>query len=289
MKYRVTHRTRYSYDESVHASYGLAYLIPRETENQRVRAVRIDAEPEPIDAATHTDHFGNAAWYFQIGAAHRRLDVLSACEVEVEVPDAGPGLALPWEEARPAVSTDPDAWRLGEFAAASPLVAVDGAVAAYGAGSLTAGRPLGEGVMEIVHRIAVDFEYRPGSTTITSTVADVMAARAGVCQDFAHLMIAVLRAQGLAARYVSGYLATDAPAGRSRVRGADATHAWLAVWIPGGGWFPVDPTNDQAVDDRYVTVAWGRDYSDVAPLKGVIVSDAASSELTVEVDVEPVR
>ena len=142
-----------------------------------------------------------------------------------------------------------------------------------------------------MHRIHADFEYDATATTVTSTVAETLRARAGVCQDFAHLTIACLRAHGLAARYVSGYLATQPPPGRERVIGADASHAWVAVWLPGRGggqWLAVDPTNDQWANDRYVTVAWGRDYGDVPPVKGVIFTEATKSTLKVSVDVAPV-
>lgn len=284
MRYLVHHRTSYDYDDVVRASYGMAYLIPRDTVRQTVSAIRITADPEPIDASTHTDYYGNAAWYFQIPTEHRRLEVVSSCAVEVVDQNLGRALQMPWEQARPR---GPQDWRQHEFTEASPMIAIDEQVREYARPSFTSGRALGESVMDLVHRFAGDFEYRPGSTTITSTVRDVMNDRAGVCQDFAQVMIAALRSMGLAARYVSGYLATEPPPGKERVRGADATHAWLAVWVRDAGWFSVDPTNDQAVNDRYVTVAWGRDYGDVPPLKGVIFSESGSSELSVAVDVEP--
>nr|WP_302477594.1 transglutaminase family protein [Aeromicrobium stalagmiti] len=158
---------------------------------------------------------------------------------------------------------------------------------AYAAESLAPGRPVGEAVIEVMHRIHTDFAYDKTATTVTTTVDDIFDKRAGVCQDFAHLTLACLRSHGLAVRYVSGYLATTPPPGKERIVGADATHAWAAVWIPGDGWLAVDPTNDQLVNDRYVTVAWGRDYADVPPVKGVIFTEAKKSTLKVEVDVAP--
>ncbi|MFC6343597.1 transglutaminase family protein, partial [Nocardioides hankookensis] len=159
----------------------------------------------------------------------------------------------------------------------------------YGAQSLLPGRPIGEAVTDLMHRIHADFEYDATATTVTSTVAETFRERAGVCQDFAHLTIACLRTHGLAARYVSGYLATEAPPGKDRVVGADASHAWVAVWLPlTDEWLAIDPTNDQWVGDRYVTVAWGRDYGDVPPVKGVIFTEATTSTLDVSVDVAPV-
>jgi transglutaminase-like putative cysteine protease len=138
-----------------------------------------------------------------------------------------------------------------------------------------------------VHRIKTGFEYVPGATTVTSTIDELMARRQGVCQDFAHLAIGCLRSVGLAARYVSGYLETDPPPGRERVAGADQSHAWASVYVPGDGWVDVDPTNDRYVNDRYVTTAWGRDYGDVPPIEGVIFTDGRQQGMTVTVDVVP--
>ena len=141
-----------------------------------------------------------------------------------------------------------------------------------------------------MHRIHADFAYDSTATTVTSTVADVMRTRAGVCQDFAHLALACLRGHGVAARYVSGYLATQPPPGKERIAGADASHAWLAVWMPSSDeWLAIDPTNNQWANDRYVTVAWGRDYGDVSPVKGIIYTKAKKSTLRVSVDVAPLE
>nr|WP_281385757.1 transglutaminase family protein [Microbacterium marinum] len=154
---------------------------------------------------------------------------------------------------------------------------------------MTPGRRIGEAATDLMRRIFRDFDYDKTATTVTSTVADALEARAGVCQDFAHVALACLRAHGVAARYVSGYLATQPPPGKERVFGADASHAWLAVWLPGTDqWLAIDPTNDQWADDRYVTVAWGRDYGDVSPVKGIIFTEAKTSTLRVQVDVAPV-
>ena len=182
----------------------------------------------------------------------------------------------------------PGAWAATEFALESPKVQLVDAAREYAAASLTPGRPIGEAVTDLMHRIYTDFTYELGATTVTSTVDDVLEKRAGVCQDFAHLFLACLRTHGLAGRYVSCYLATTPPPGRERIVGADASHAWVAVWVPGSAnWLAVDPTNDQWVNDRYITAAWGRDYGDVPPLKGVIFSDATKSTLRVQVDVAP--
>lgn len=292
MRYRVRHRTTYTYDEDVTNSLGIAYLVPRGLPWQVRGATEVVVEPEQIDLDEDTDYYGNLATYFQVTTPHRELSVTGTSEVEVVDTAYDPGaLAVPWEQARPGARGDlPDAWRALDLTLPSPLVECLPEAQAYAASSLTPGRPLGEAVTDLVHRIHADFDYDPSATTVTSTIADVLAKRAGVCQDFAHLAIAALRAHGLAVRYVSGYLSTLPPPGKPRAVGADASHAWVAVWVPGeanGHWLAVDPTNDQWAGERYVTVAWGRDYGDVPPLKGVIFTDASTSTLRVEVDVEP--
>lgn len=290
MRYRISHRTTYAYDDNVSDSLGIAYLVPRHMGgSQTVIAQQVTIEPEAADRSTDADYYGNVATYFQVTEPHRTLVVLATSEVDAQMPmydsDA---LAQPWEQARPAERPDvPDAWRTIDFSLRSALVDQPEAAAAYGAESLLPGRPVGEAVTDLMHRIHADFAYDKTATTVTSTVGDVLAERAGVCQDFAHLTLACLRSHGLAVRYVSGYLATTPPPGKERIVGADATHAWVAVWVPGAGWLAIDPTNDQWVNDRYVTVAWGRDYADVPPVKGVIFTEAKTSTLRVEVDVAP--
>lgn len=290
MRLDVTHRTTYTYDDDVTGSYGIAYLTPRDLPWQRVVAHEVDVHPEPLDRSTDVDHYGNTATYFQLDTPHRTLDVVAHSVVEVDEPVLDPvALGVPWEQARPSARPDvPDAWSALDLALASPSVDQPEAAYAYAAESLTPGRPLGEAVLEVMHRVHADFAYEQGATTVTSTIADVLQARAGVCQDFAQLTLSCLRSHGLAVRYVSGYLATEPPPGKERVVGADATHAWAAVWVPGAGWLALDPTNDQPANERYVTVAWGREYSDVPPLKGVIFTEAKTSTLAVAVDVVPV-
>jgi len=289
IRYRVTHRTTYSYDEDVSDSLGIAYLVPRELPWQHVVSHDLTLDPVTDDSTTDLDYYGNTATYFQVTSPHRVLDIVATSEVEVTSPTYDPeALAAPWESARPMHRADVvDAWRAQDFALSSSLADQTAAAHAYAAESLTPGRPIGEAVTEVMHRIHTDFAYDKTATTVSSTVDDIFDKRAGVCQDFAHLTLACLRTHGLAVRYVSGYLATTPPPGKERLVGVDATHAWAAVWIPDGGWLAVDPTNDQWADDRYLTVAWGRDYADVPPVKGVIFTEAKKSTLKVEVDVAP--
>lgn len=291
MRYRVTHRTTYTYDKPVTDSLGLAHLVPRALPWQEVTDTRVDLRPGASDAALDEDYYGNTVSYFQVTEEHTELQITATSNVTVTTPayDAE-ALARPWEQARVlGPSTPPDAWLATDFALPSSQADHVPEAREYAAPSLLAGRPIGEAVTDLVSRIHADFTYDKTATTVTSTVAHVLDARAGVCQDFAHLALACLRSHGLAVRYVSGYLATVPPPGQERLVGADASHAWIAVRLPGRDeWLAVDPTNDQWADDRYITVAWGRDYADVPPVKGVIFTDARKSTLQVSVDVAPV-
>ena len=292
MRYRISHRTTYSYDEPVTDSFGVAYLTPRRLPWQRVDSSEVRVAPTPSDRASEVDYHGNEATYFQVTERHTTLEVDALSEVEVEDPvHSDEALSQPWERARPLRDPGlPGAWQASDFALASASVRLVPDAREYAAGSLAPGRGLGEAAQDLMSRIHRDFRYDRTATTVTSTIEDILEERAGVCQDFAHLTLACLRSHGLAARYVSGYLATEPPPGRERVVGADASHAWVEVWLPtaaGGEWLAIDPTNDQLAGDRYVTVAWGRDYADVPPVKGVIFTEAKRSTLRVEVDVAP--
>lgn len=292
MRYRVRHRTDYSYDADVSGSYGFAHLTPRVLPAQTATDHRLEIDPVPSQTSRLTDGYGNLATYFHVTEPHRRLTIDAVTDVEVVPPqyDAA-ALAEPWERARPLVHPEtPGAWAATDFALSSPKVLQVPEATEYAAASLVPGRPIGEAVTDLMHRIKADFDYDSTATTVTSTVPDVLATRAGVCQDFAHLSLACLRGHGVAARYVSGYLATQPPPGKERIVGADASHAWVAVWLPGSDqWLAFDPTNDQWIADRHVTVAWGRDYGDVTPVKGVIYTEAKRSTLRVSVDVAPLE
>ena len=209
--------------------------------------------------------------------------------VEVDPPPAelytGGSAKAPWELSRPV---GPDAALATEFALDLRPPEITAAVRDYAAPSFTPGRPLVEVLRELTSRIHADFTYRSGSTTVSTRVDEVLVAREGVCQDFARLAIACLRTHGLAASYVSGYLATDPPPGKERMIGVDATHAWASVWTPQDQWLSLDPTNDKMVDERYVVVGFGRDYADVPPLRGIIYTESESSVIEVAVDVAPV-
>lgn len=286
-RYRIIHRTEYRYSDVVTSSYGRGFLTPRDLSRQRCLHHELRIDPEPADRSTGRDGYGNTTTYFHVTAPHRALSVTSASVVEVDsLPpqhySAGPAVA-PWEAARPA-------GRAGALATEFSLdlrpPEITDSVRDYAAPSFAPGRPLIDALRDLSSRIHADFTYRSGSTTVSTLVDEVLAEREGVCQDFARLAIACLRANGLAASYVSGYLATDPPEGKERMVGIDSTHAWASVWTP-ELWLGFDPTNDKMVDERYIVVGWGRDYADIPPLQGIIYTHSKRSVIKVSVDVAP--
>jgi transglutaminase-like putative cysteine protease len=232
----------------------------------------------------HEDIYGNPVAFFAVEGPHRRLSVTSRAAVEVAAPPPLPARSPAWETVRDGIDALPI--EVFDFVVDSPLAAADPAYASYAAGSFPAGRGLVEGLVDLTHRLHRDLEFAPGETTVATPIADVFRERRGVCQDFAHLQIACLRSLGLPARYVSGYLETSPPADEPRLVGVDASHAWIAVYVPGTGWLDADPTNDRVPVDRHVTLAWGRDYADVSPLRGVILG---GGEQRTRVSVDLVR
>jgi transglutaminase-like putative cysteine protease len=287
-RYRITHRTEYRYSDVVTSSYGRGFLTPRDLPRQRCLSHELRIQPTPADSSTSRDAYGNISSYFHVVEPHRTLTITSESVVEVHPPDpelwgSGPARA-PWETARPAGGQGALAT---EFALDLDPPEITDGVRDYAAPSFVAGRPLIDVLRDLGSRIHADFTYRSGSTTVSTGVDEVLRAREGVCQDFARLAIACLRANGLAAAYVSGYLATDPPPGKERMVGIDATHAWAAVWTPDNQWRGLDPTNDQLIDERYVIVGRGRDYADVPPLRGIIYTNSQSSVIDVAVDVVP--
>ncbi|CAM3200470.1 hypothetical protein BST27_22905 [Mycobacterium intermedium] len=291
-RYRVTHRTQYRYSDVVTSSYGRGFLTPRNSLRQRCIAHKLTVDPAPADFSTSRDDYGNVRSFFHVTEPHQVLTVTGDSIVDVAPVAAGlysTGPALqPWEAARPtglqgALATD--------FVLDLNPPEITDAVREYAAPSFVPGRPLVEVLRDLASRIFHDFTYRSGATTISTRVNEVLAAREGVCQDFARLAIACLRANGLAACYMSGYLATDPPPGKDRMIGADATHAWASVWTPQQPgqleWLGLDPTNDQLVDERYIVVGRGRDYADVPPLRGIIYTNSEQSVIDVGVDVVP--
>ena len=281
MHYLLSHRTSYSYASTVDSAQHIAHLRARPFAGQVVKSIGITTVPTPALAVQHTDHFGNLIDIYRIDTPHTRFDIEVRAEVEVCFPDPPPAKDTPpWEEIRAVLIGGgfPTPIEASEFVYESPLVPIDTALREYGAQSFTPGRPILDVVSELKKRIRADFEYHPGATDISTPLADVFSGKEGVCQDFAHVMIAACRAHGVAAGYVSGYIRTVHSKEEAALRGSDASHAWVAVWCGDkAGWVHLDPTNDLIAKEDHVAVAWGRDFSDVSPLRGVILGGESHS------------
>jgi transglutaminase-like putative cysteine protease len=291
MLYDVTHRTTYSYGTDVSVSHHLAHLHPRELPRQQVCDFRLTVDPTPAVVAERVDFYGNAATFFTIGSPHDRLLVTARSRVQINGPALPASSATPsWQVIRDRCASDvlTEDSEKGEFRFDSAYIARRPAFADYAVSAFSKDRPLLEAMVDFNSRIFRDFRFDPRATTVATPVDEVFKRRRGVCQDFAHLAIACLRSLGLPARYVSGYLETQPPPGKSRLVGADASHAWYSVWCPDYGWIDADPTNNLLPSDRHITLAWGRDFSDLSPLRGVVVGGSGHS-LGVSVDVARVE
>jgi transglutaminase-like putative cysteine protease len=286
--YTVEHETHYAYTAPVSQSWQLARLTPRMLPWQRLVSHSLQIDPAPDERNEATDSFGNTVTHFGLHGAHRALRVRMRCEVEVAARPEPAGAGSAWEKVRDAsrVPSSSDELMPARMSEATALVPLSEAARQYGAVSLAAGRNWFEAMSDLMHRIHAEFEFEPGATTVSTKVEEVLERRRGVCQDFAHLMLACLRGHGLPARYVSGYLLTDPPPGMPRLMGVDASHAWVAAYAPEFGWVEFDPTNDQCADARYITLAWGSDFADVVPLRGVILGGGAQ-DMEVSVSVIP--
>lgn len=275
MIYRVRHVTTYRYGEPVLLSHHAAHLSPRDTLGQRHSDVRLSISPPPaVLQEGKRDYFGNPVTFFTIQESHSKLVVDASFTVETSPQPALPHLdATAWDRvaADLAGGAKPQTAEALDFLFPSYQVPHLAEARDYAAASFPAGRSLAEAVTDLMGRIHADFTFDPEATAIGTPLAEVFAERRGVCQDFAHLGIACLRAMGLAARYVSGYIRTNPPLGKEKLVGADASHAWLSVFLPGWGWLDLDPTNNALAGEDHITVAWGRDYDDVSPLKGVVL------------------
>jgi transglutaminase-like putative cysteine protease len=288
MRYRVRHVTTYEYDQPVDLGRHMLHLTPRALPWQRVVSCALVAEPAPTRIDEGADHFGNRVTWMALDLPHATFRLALDAVVEVEAPTPPPAGATPCWEAVAAAAQGAAAWEAAEFAFASPLAPADEGAGAYAGQSFPPGRPVLEGLLELTGRIRREFTFKPGITTVSTPVARVLAQRAGVCQDFTHLMIAGLRALGLPARYVSGYLRTRPPPGQAPRQGADQSHAWVGCWLGAEhGWVDLDPTNDLVVRDEHVVLAWGRDYGDISPVRGIILGGGSHS-VTVGVDLAPV-
>ncbi|MGZ5007405.1 MAG: transglutaminase family protein [Methylobacter sp.] len=307
MKYRITHSTLYQYTQLVGLCQNEAKLQPRDFWRQQCHTSHFDITPEPSDFSERLDFFGNRVAYFAIQQAHQRLMVTAVSEVTVfprQSRDDSVNL-ITWEQVRDQLQSGQVQSQMQQsqsqgqnqqlnafdelldaklFLLDSPMVVTSVELADYAQSSFLPNRPLVQVVTDLMQRIHADFTYDPSSTTIATPLSDVLQFRRGVCQDFAHLAIGCLRSFGIAARYVSGYIETQPLPGKQRLVGADASHAWFSVYVPGTGWLEFDPTNNTVPFDQHITLAWGRDYTDVTPLKGIAFGGGQHT-LSVSVDV----
>jgi transglutaminase-like putative cysteine protease len=290
MIYRITHNTRYIYMDTVSQCYSLVHLLPRNTFYQRCNSAFIQVNPLPAIGTDRTDYFGNHTYHFSVQYPHTILEVTARSEVEIlsqrqsmsldfgaTCADVGLMLYNPDNEENVVAR---------EFLLNSPMVQASPALADYARPSFSDQRPFFSCVRDLTERIYRDFTYDPRFTEVATPLEDVLQHRRGVCQDFAHLAIGCLRSMGYPARYVSGYLETEPPPGTPRLEGADASHAWFSAYSPAEGWADFDPTNNLMAMEQHITTAWGRDYSDVTPMKGSVLGGGSSHQLEVSVDVE---
>jgi transglutaminase-like putative cysteine protease len=280
---RVIHTTTYTYCNPVSVSHPEVHLAPRADHNQTPLEHRLVVNPLPDSSITRDDYFGNAVTHFSIHEPHETLVITAESLVDRHRVEAlHPALTPSWEQVALEVRRHETsaAFEALEFVFDSPRVPIAPAFTAYADASFPPGRPLLEAVIDLCHRIFNDFKYDQRATTVTTSIDQVLSKRKGVCQDFAHVMIACLRSRGVPARYVSGYVQSA-----RQSASAQASHAWVSAFCPGFGWLDFDPTNDVMPAGRHVTIAWGRDYSDVAPVQGV---ELGGGEQTIEVAVEVV-
>ncbi|WP_374328605.1 transglutaminase domain-containing protein [Azonexus sp.] len=296
VRYHVLHETRYDYGSAVSLSQQQLHLAPRFLPWQEVFEQRIDIEPAPTWRSDGEDAFGNPVTWISFHAPHDSLRIRSAMNVAVRphpVDAKTLAASLPWETVRECLAYDahppqPEDLDAVRFLFESPHVRVKHELADYAADCFTPGTPVLVGAQRLMAKIFDEFEFDPEATTVSTPVLEVLENKRGVCQDFAHLMIACLRALGLAARYVSGYLLTRPPPGKPRLIGADASHAWVSVYAPGtaDNWVDFDPTNNLLPDTEHITLAIGRDFSDISPLRGIILG-GGGAEPEVAVTVVP--
>jgi transglutaminase-like putative cysteine protease len=287
--YEISHRTRYRYSIPVSFSHHRVHLTPRPCAHQVCHRTALSVSPSPTVQTQSEDYFGNPVTNITLQDQHKELSLHSRSVIAVRPtspPD--PTRTVPWDTIYEELYGDTSDTGLDaiQYVFDSPRAAASPTLAGYARSSFPAGAPVLAGALDLTRRIYEEFTYDGAATTVSTPVEEVFTGRRGVCQDFAHLQIACLRSLEIPARYVSGYLLTHPPEGKERLIGADASHAWLAVWCPGYGWVDLDPTNNLVVSEEHITVACGRDYADVSLIKGAIFGGGAHT-IDVAVDVAP--
>jgi transglutaminase-like putative cysteine protease len=290
MIYRIVHKTTYKYQRQVSFGNHAVYLSPRSEARQRCRSYELRVTPAPATHSERNDYFGNRVGLFTIQEPHEELAIEACSMVAIDGEAAWPQHSPAWDEVARSLPREitPASLEAFQFVFESPRIKPDSEFAAYAAASFPPGRPLAEALLDFTARIHREFRFDSKATNVRTPPKEVLRERKGVCQDFAHLQIACLRSLNLAARYVSGYLRTYPPPGRPRLAGADASHAWVSVYCPEAGWLDLDPTNNVVPSQSHVTLAWGRDYGDVSPVRGVILG-GRDHKLEVAVDMEPIE
>lgn len=286
MNYKIKHVTHYKYIGEASICHSKVWLTPKNLFYQQCDNFRLEIEPKPKELHEHTDSFGNKTIYFELHSTHRQLKVTALSTVRRQLPPAPDtslfGQEMCFENIGNYIQEDLE---IRQYLVPSPYIVFLPELREYGLSSFEPGKPLLQSIKELNSRIFKDFKFVSGFTNINTPIKTVFKERKGVCQDFSHLMISCLRSIGIPTRYVSGYLETLPPPGKKKLKGADASHAWVSSYIPEIGWVDFDPTNNMSPGDRHVTVAWGRDYADVPPVKGIIFS-GGGHDLKVSVDME---
>lgn len=291
MKYKITHVTSYNYSESASLSHNEVFLQVRDTPVQQVRQYSCEVDPIPLKISERTDFFGNICRTFMVQQPHKKMAITSHCVVEtLPRPEYDAISTSDWQVTANLLCKpdSADLFEASQFIYKSPMTVIDNQVTAYATPSFPPGRPVLEGALELMTRIYTDFTYDKDATTVDTSVLQLLHKKRGVCQDFAHFCISALRGLGLAARYVSGYLETLPPPGKEKLVGADASHAWLSIYTPEYGWVDLDPTNNMIPQQQHVIIGWGRDYSDITPVKGVVMGGGIH-QLGVSVDMNQIK
>lgn len=290
MKYKISHTTRYEYGDLASLSHNELFLTPRDTSVQTCTSSSIRLLPLPSSLSRRKDYFGNTVTHTTIDIPHALLEISAVSEIFLAPPPVVPADQTPaWDQVKDRVwqhetLEDLDAY---QFVFESPMIPVNHRYAQWVRDLFLPGRPILQAALDLTQKIFTEFKYDPLATTTTTPLETSFDLKRGVCQDFAHIQIACLRSMGLAARYVSGYLHTLPPVGKQKLVGADASHAWVSLYIPGTGWIDLDPTNNVIPTDQHLTLAWGRDYTDVTPVKGTVLG-GGQHQLKVTVDVKNV-
>lgn len=287
MRYKIRHITSYKYTETVHNCYNIAILAPNSSERQTCLFNDIYLNPYPSTAETHLDYFGNNLYQFDIQKPHEQLTLTAESEVEVHEPAIQPSPNLTIKQMKECLLSKNESTSIlaREFLLDSVMIKKHSRYKEFSAEELHEDRPFHEAIFALNQKIFNEFQYDPEFTSIATPLNDVLEHKRGVCQDFAHLQICCLRSHGIPAKYISGYIETLPPEGQRKLRGVDATHAWVSYFCPDSGWVDIDPTNDTLINHQYIVTASGRDFADVTPLKGVIFGGGAMPELKVSVDV----